>query len=175
MGSTTTVYGESSWAMAIAEAVDSSAGTAGDGINVTFTETTVTNKKIFLFSNKFTKQIKSKDKTEQMVKGRTRTTKLGTLAQTATISQALIPTKSVVDMNTLDQQLESWFLNGNAQAGTKAIYLVIKMPVSGNTRYKTFMNKGVTQNWLKCEIKSYKADMSNERLIVNLAFAESNN
>jgi len=172
--STTTIYGESTWAVAIAEAVDSSAGTAGDGINVAFTSTTPTNRKIFLFSNKVTKQIKSKDKTQHMVKARSRTTKLGAILQTATISQAIIPTKDITELNAMDQLLEEWFITGNAVSGA-SVYLVVKMPVGANTRYKTFTNKGSKQNWLQCEIKSYKADMSNERLIVNLGLEESSN
>ena len=95
------VYGEATWAMALVEAVDSTGGTAGDGVNVTFTSTTPDNKIVYLFSNKLKKNVKSKDATEHMVKARSRTTKLGNIVQTATISQAIIPGKDITELNDL--------------------------------------------------------------------------
>lgn len=171
--STTKVYGETTWAIALVEAVNSSAGTAGDGINVAFTSTTPTNKYVYLFSNKVKKGTKSKDETQHMVKARSRTTKLGTVLITATISQAIVVGHSVVDLNALDDQLDEWMISGNAQTAVKAVYLVVKMDVSGNDRYKTFRNAGVKQNWLKCEIKSYTSELTNERILVNLQLEES--
>lgn len=170
---TNVVYGETFWAIAIVEAVDSSGGTAGDGINVTFTSTTPDNNILYLFGNKVKKAVKSKDKTDHMVRARSRTTKLGNILQTATISQAIVPGKSVVDLNSLDDQLDEWMITGNAQASSKAVYLVVKMDVSGADRYKTFRNAGIKQNWLKGEIKSYSSELTNERIVVSLQFEES--
>ncbi len=167
------IYGETTWAMAIAEAVDSSGGTAGDGITLNFTSTSTDNKIVYLFSNKLKKSVKSKDETQHMVKARSRTTKLGNIVQTVTISQALIPGKDITDLNDLDDQLDNWIINGNAQAGVKAVYFIARMKVGGNWRYKTFRNAGIKQNWLKCEIKNNDSDITNERLMVNLKLEES--
>jgi len=159
--------------MALVEVINSSGGAAGDGINVTLPDSTPNNKIVYLFSNKLKKGMKSKDETQHMVKNRTRTTKLGILHQTATVSQALIPTASIVELNAMDQQLDKWMLDGNAQTAVKAVYFFAWKKVSGNIRYKTFLNGGTVQNWLKCEVKDYTADLSNERLIVNLKLEES--
>jgi len=162
-----------SWGIIIAEAVDSIGGTAGDGITVTLTSTSPANKHMFLFGDDVDWDMKSKDKTTNLVKGRSRTTKLGKYAKKIKLNNFLIPTKDITELNDMSDQIEEWMLNGSAQTGELQVFLVARMKVSGAWRYKTWKNSGVKQNWLKGEIKSVKGKIKHDKLRVSFEFMES--
>ena len=162
-----------SWGVIIAEAVDSSGGSAGDGITLNLTTTTPTNKHMFLFGDDVDFDMKSKDKTSHQAGGRSRTTKLGKYMKSIKLNNFLIPTKDITELNDMTDQLEEWMLNGSAQTGELQVFIVMRQKVSGSWRYKTWKNSGVRQNWLKGEVKVIKGKIKHDKLRVTLDFKES--
>jgi len=157
----------------LAEALDSSGGLAGDGINVTLTSTTPDNKYMWMYGNNVGFAMRSRDRTNHLMRGKSRTHKLGKYYKTIKLTDMFVPTKDITEMNDITDQIEEWMLNGSGQTGENQIYLAIRTKVSGNWRWKTWKNAGTKQNWLKGELKNVNGKISNQKLILSFDFEES--
>lgn len=167
--STTKIYGETTWGIILAEALDSSGGSAGDGLTVNITSTTPTNEHIFLFGNMMVYDINDDDKTKHLPGYKTLTTKIGKGKQFIIGQDIMIPTAKISDMNKITKQINQW-----RKTSASPIYIALYKNESGTPNYAVFMdNSGNYQNWLRGYIKKATFNISNFPIKITFRLEES--